>query len=90
MNKIELLLGMLIGFSTTIVGMFLFFYFFTDYDFVTGIHIMRAQGYWGKIITLGSILNLIMFTILLKLDKDTLAKGIIFALILMTIYTIFQ
>jgi hypothetical protein len=89
MNKIDLLFGFLIGFITTIIGCFVFIQLFTEWNFTTGIQIMRAEGYLGKIITLGSILNLIAFTILLKLNKDLMAKGIILAVILMTILTLF-
>ncbi|WP_366185162.1 hypothetical protein [Flavobacterium ovatum] len=89
MNKIDLLYGFLIGFITTAIGCFVFIQLFTEWNFAVGIQIMRSQGYLGKIITLGSILNLIAFTILLKFNRDLIAKGVILAVILMTILTLF-
>ncbi|WP_418264058.1 hypothetical protein [Flavobacterium faecale] len=89
MNKIELFLGVLIGFISTVIGTFIFIQFFTEFDFSNGIQAMRAQGYLGKIITLGSILNLAVFTIFIKLNKDLMARGIIMAVIMMTIFTLF-
>jgi hypothetical protein len=38
---------------------------------------LKAQGSLGKLITLGSIMNLIIFGIPLKLNQDMLARGII-------------
>jgi len=43
----------------------------------------------GKIITLGTILNIGMFFGLLKYKKETMAKGIILTIILLTIITLF-
>lgn len=89
MNKIDLLYGFLLGIIATLIGCFLFIQLFTEWNFTAGIQIMQAQGYIGKIITLGSILNLIVFAVLLKFNKDLMAKGVILAVILMTILTLF-
>jgi hypothetical protein len=35
---------------------------------------MKSQGLLGKLITLGSILDLLVFAILLKLNKDGIAQ----------------
>ena len=47
------------------------------------------EGELGKIITLGTILNIGMFFWLLKNKKETVAKGIILAIIVLTIVTLF-
>ncbi|WPR72555.1 hypothetical protein SLW70_05310 [Flavobacterium sp. NG2] len=89
MNKSHLLLGILLGFISTFIGSFIFITFFTDWDFITGIQVMQQKGHLGKIITLGSILNLVVFALLLKVKKDMIARGIVFSIILMTILTLF-
>lgn len=88
MRKIDLLLGMLLGFLATFVGVFLFFTFFTDYHFVDGIQGMKAQGYLGKVITLGAIMNLAVFFLLLKMNKELMARGVVLATLILTVVTL--
>ncbi|WP_395077383.1 hypothetical protein [Flavobacterium sp.] len=89
MKKIDLLFGVIIGFITTFVGMFFFMEFFTETGFTEGIKGMSSRGFLGKIITLGAILNIIGFFILLKFDKELMARGVVLVTILLTVITIF-
>ena len=50
---------------------------------------MRFEGKLGKIITLGSILDLVAFGILLKLNKELMARGVVLAVIIMTLVSLF-
>lgn len=88
MKKTDLFIGLIIGFVTTILGMLLFFELFTNFNFTDGIRSMKSQGYLGKIITLGAILNLITFFILLKLNKELMARGVVFATIILSVITL--
>jgi hypothetical protein len=89
MNNKNLFVGTFIGFAGTFIGSYLYLSFFTNFEFNEGVAILKAQGSLGKLITLGSILNLIIFGILLKLNQDMLARGIILSVIIMAIVTIF-
>lgn len=89
MNKIDLLLGFVIGILASLIGCFLFITFFTDFDFLAGIQAMKSQGKIGKLITLGSILDLVAFGVLLKLNKDIMARGVVLAVIVIAIITLF-
>ncbi|CAM4071844.1 hypothetical protein FLSI110296_12350 [Flavobacterium sinopsychrotolerans] len=89
MNKKDVLLGFFIGFATTLLGSYLFITFFTEFKFIAGIQIMKSQGNLGKIITLGSILTLISFGILLKMNKEMMARGVVLAVIALAILTLF-
>ena len=89
MRKIDLFIGMLIGFVSAFIGTFLFFTFCTKYDFIEGVNGMKSQGYLGKVITLGAILNLVTFFILLKINKELMARGVVLATILLAIITMF-
>lgn len=89
MNKKDVLLGFLIGIATTLLGSYLFITFFTEFKFIAGIQIMKSQGNLGKIITLGSILTLIAFGILLKKNKEMMARGVVLAVIALAILTLF-
>ncbi|MBG6062178.1 hypothetical protein IWX83_001974 [Flavobacterium sp. CG_9.1] len=89
MNKKDVLLGFLIGIATTLLGSYLFITFFTEFTFVAGIQIMKSQGNLGKLITLGSILTLVAFGILLKINKEIMARGVVLAVIALAILTLF-
>ncbi|MBP4142881.1 hypothetical protein J3S90_13820 [Flavobacterium sp. P4023] len=89
MNKRDLLLGFLIGLATTLLGSYIFITFFTDFKFIAGIQILKTQGSLGKIITLGSIMTLIAFGLFLKLNKEMMARGVLLAVIVLAILTLF-
>lgn len=89
MNKKNLLLGFLIGIAATLLGSYLFITFFSEFKFIAGIQIMKSQGNLGKLITLGSILTLIAFGILLKMNKEIMARGVVLAVIALAILTLF-
>lgn len=89
MTKKKILLGFVIGIIASVLGSFLFITFFTEFDFITGIQSMKSEGKLGKLITLGSILDLIIFGILLKLNQETMARGVVLAVISIAVYTLF-
>jgi hypothetical protein len=89
MNKIDLFYGFLIGLIASLLGSFLFMTFFTDYEFIEGVRILKSQGYLGKLITVGSLLDLAAFGILLKMNKELMARGVVLAVFVLTIATIF-
>lgn len=89
MNKKDLLTGFLIGIIASFVGVFLYITLVLHLDFIAGIQSMKREGQLGKIITLGSILDLITFGILLKMNKELMARGVVLAVIALTIVTLF-
>lgn len=89
MNKKDLIFGFLLGFAATLLGSYIFITIFTEFKFIAGIQIMKSQGNLGKIITLGSILTLIAFGILLKMNKEMMARGVVLAVIALAIFTLF-
>ena len=89
MTKKDILIGFVIGILASILGSYLFITLFTNFSFISGIQIMKSEGKLGKIMTLGSILDLIAFAILLKLNKEIMARGVVLALIIIAILTFF-
>jgi hypothetical protein len=87
-NKTEMLLGFIIGIITSVFGCFLFILLFTKFTFIAGIELLQAEGKLGKIITLGTVLDLAVFWIALKLNKEFIARGVILAVIILTIITV--
>jgi hypothetical protein len=89
MTKIDLFIGFAIGIVVSILGSYLFITFFTGFDFMTGIQTMKSEGKLGKLITLGTILDLVVFATLLKFDKEIMARGVVLAVICIAIATLF-
>ena len=87
-NKKDLIIGVLLGIIGAIIGCFIFLEFFTDFCFIDGITVMKQRGILNKVITLGAILNLIIFFILLQKNKDVMAKGVVLAMFIITIITL--
>ncbi len=82
-------MGFVIGIVACFLGIFLFITFFTDFDFISGIQSMKSDGKLGKLITLGAILDLVAFGVLLKMNKEMMARGVVLAVICIAIFTIF-
>ncbi|MFI0490924.1 hypothetical protein [Flavobacterium sp.] len=89
MTKKDILIGFVIGILASVLGSYLFITLFTNFSFISGIQIMKSEGKLGKIMTLGSILDLIAFAILLKLNKEIMARGVVLAVISIAILTFF-
>jgi hypothetical protein len=89
MKKIDLFYGFVIGVIASIIGSYIFIVAFTPYSFLGGLQILKFEGKLGKIITLGAILNLLIFFGLLKYNKELMARGIILAMFILTIITLF-
>lgn len=89
MNKIELLYGFIIGILASAIGSYIFVTCFTDFDFLSGVQIMKSEGKLGKLITLGSILDLIAFAVLLRINKELMARGVVLAVIVIAVLTMF-
>jgi hypothetical protein len=88
MKKTDLIIGFLIGIATAFLGTYLFLKIFTKYDLVQDLQTIRAEGIFGKVITLGAILNIIAFFVLLQLKKEMMARGIVLATIILTLITL--
>lgn len=84
-----MLVGIVIGIAMALLGSYLFIVAFVDRDIATGVSMVRANDQTGKIITLGAVLNLIVFFVLLHYKKDLMARGVILATILLAVSTIF-
>lgn len=87
MRKIDFLIGFLIGLAATFLGTYLYITLIAKYEFVQGFTFLRKEGYLGKVITLGAIFSLVIFFILLKLNKELMARGVVLATFVLAILT---
>lgn len=88
MKKIDLLVGLFIGIVSTLIGTTLFLLLFTNFHSINDIAIIKQEGILGKVITLGAILNLFIFFILLKNNKEVMARGVVLATLILAILTV--
>lgn len=88
MNKKDIIIGFILGIFTSLLGSYLFITFFTKFDISSGIQTIKENGYLGKVITLGTTLDLAVFAFLLKKDKEFMAGGVILAVIVLAISTL--
>lgn len=91
MNKKDLFIGLLLGLLIGILGTVIVILIMTkgNQSINDGFQYMRNVGSIGKVITLGSIPNLLFFFFLLKKNKELMARGIILSLFILTIVTLF-
>jgi len=78
-----------IGILAAFIGAFLFLRLFTELRTIGDLQIAKEEGILGKVMTLGAILNLLLFFLLLKFKKELMARGIVLATIILAITTIF-
>lgn len=89
MKKTDLLIGFILGIIGAFIGVFLFISLATDYEFADGVLALKTQNSLGKLIALGAVINIILFFVFLKYNKELMARGVVLATIAITIFTIF-
>ena len=88
MIKKEVFIGFIVGLIANAIGLFLATTLLGNGDgFVTVIKAAQAEGFVGKLISLGAFLNLIAFFIFIKKKQDYRARGVLLATILIAILT---
>lgn len=75
-NTKDVAIGFLAGIAGTALGIFIWWAGFSKYGFITTLEIAYERQLLGQIITLGSLLNLGIFFLLLKINS-LYAKGVV-------------
>lgn len=89
MNKKELFIGIILGLLVTLIGTFLFVKIFTSYNYFYAISVMKNGSNLSKLLSLGAVLNILLVFYLFQKDKDEVAKGVVFSVILLFVITFF-
>ncbi|GAA3773458.1 hypothetical protein GCM10022271_01880 [Corallibacter vietnamensis] len=88
MIKKEVLTGFIIGIVANTVGLFLASMILgNDEGFISVLKSASAEGFLGKLVSLGAILNLGAFFIFIKKKQDYRARGVLLATVLIAIAT---
>jgi riboflavin transporter FmnP len=88
MVKKEVTIGLIIGLIANAIGLFLSATLLGNGEgFITVLKSASAEGFLGKLISLGAVLNLIAFFIFIKKKQDYRARGVLLATIFVAILT---
>ncbi|WP_159022582.1 hypothetical protein [Formosa sp. L2A11] len=88
MIKKEVFIGFMVGVIANAMGLFLAALLLGRGDNVTTvINAAAAEGFLGKLISIGAILNLVAFFIFIKKKQDYRARGVILATVCIAIFT---
>ena len=93
MNKKEILLGIFSGFLANIVGtIFFVIILFQEIKISNILRILSnsmSDNFITKLISLGAVMNLLVFFVFLKYDFEEKAQGVLFATFIIAILTIY-
>ncbi|MFD2552674.1 hypothetical protein ACFSQP_12710 [Bizionia sediminis] len=88
MIKKEILIGFLVGLLANTLGLILATILLGSHDdFETALRNASAQGFLGKLVSLGAILNLLAFFIFIRKKQDYRARGVLLATVVIAIAT---
>ena len=88
MIKKEVLIGLFVGIIANAIGLFLAATILGKGDDILNvIKSASDEGFLGKLISLGAILNLVAFFIFIKKKQDYRARGVLLATVFIALFT---
>jgi hypothetical protein len=88
MIKKDVFIGAFVGLAANAIGLFITANLLGQGDdFVTVIKAASEEGFLGKLISLGAILNLIAFFIFIKKKQDYRARGVLLITVFIAVFT---
>jgi heme/copper-type cytochrome/quinol oxidase subunit 4 len=88
MNK-DVIVGLIIGFIASAIGLTLSLLFLgTGESISESLNIAIAQGVFTKLVSIGALLNLAAFFLFINTNKESRAKGVLIATIIVALITI--
>lgn len=88
MNKKDVVIGIIVGLVANAIGLyFAALLLGKGDDPFTVIAAAKTEGFLGKLVSLGAILNLIAFFVFIKKKQDYRARGVLLATLLIAIFT---
>lgn len=87
MIKKEVLIGFFVGLIANGIGLILASLFLGEGGISMTLKHSLNEGFLGKLVTIGAILNLVAFFIFIKKKQDYRARGVLLATVLVAIST---
>lgn len=88
MVRKDVIIGFIIGLLANIVGIIIYILLFSKEGFEGTIKSAINFSFIGKLVSLGAILNLVVFFILIKMNEDHKARGVLLATLMAAIIVI--
>lgn len=88
-NKKEVLLGVIYGIISSLIGLILAILILSENSsIIESLKNSYYENFLGKLISLGAILNVIVFFVFIKKNQDQRAKGVLLLTIFLAILTL--
>ena len=88
MIKKEVFIGFIVGLIANAIGFIIAILIFGNgEDLAMAYRQSLAQGFFSKLVSMGALLNLVVFFLFIKQRRDYRARGVIMATIVVTIAT---
>ena len=88
MTKKNIFIGFIIGILANIIGVYLYTTLFLDgSDFMSSIKRSLTDNYFTKIVSIGAVLNVLVFFIFIMKQQDLKARGVLLATLLVAFMT---
>ena len=88
-NKKEVLLGVIYGVISSLIGLIIAILILSENSsIIESLKNSYYENFLGKLISLGAILNVIVFFVFIKKNQDQRAKGILLSTIFLAILTL--
>tara|TARA_B110000495_G_scaffold202638_1_gene223317 strand:- start:9 stop:290 length:282 start_codon:yes stop_codon:yes gene_type:complete len=88
-NKKEVLLGVIYGVISSLIGLILAILILSENSsIIESLKNSYYENFLGKLISLGAILNVVVFFVFIKKNQDQRAKGILLMTIFLAILTL--
>ena len=83
--KKDIIIGIIVGLIANAIGVVLYILAFSSKGIDATIKQSLSEGFFGKIVTLGAIANLIAFFLFLKKKQDARARGVLLITIIIAV-----
>jgi hypothetical protein len=88
MNKKEVFIGIFVGLIANAIGLFFAANLLGQGDdFMNVIKAATKEGFLGKLISLGAILNLVAFFVFIRKKQDYRARGVLLITVFIAVFT---
>ena len=84
----EILIGFLVALFATFVSALGYLEYFSKFNFVDTLQMIKERNLYGKVLSLAAIPNLFVFFVFIKKKQDNSAKGVLIATFLIAFTTL--
>ena len=83
--KKDILIGIITAIIANTLGIIIYILIFSDKGIEATIQQSLNEGFFGKVVSLGALLNLVAFFLFIKKEQDHRARGVLLATVLIAV-----